>query len=144
MEPGLFASVGAWLRSLSRPRACWHPATSPGLLRYLRMHGDDLPLGAMARLVAGAAQLAGFDDLAHAAAAVAEAGDGPGTQDARALYDFGYACIERGAGYLAVRPLARALDWRRAPCRCSANSSRPWNTTGSMPAPSPCSSSTSR
>ena len=26
------------------------------------------------------------------------------------LYDFGYACLERGAGYLAVRPLARALD----------------------------------
>ena len=82
----------------------------PGLLRRLRVHGDDLPLGAMARLVAGAAQLAGFDDLAHAAAAVAETGDGPGTQDARALYDFGYACIERGIGYLAVRPLARALE----------------------------------
>ena len=26
------------------------------------------------------------------------------------LYDFGYACLERGAGDLAVRPLARALD----------------------------------
>ena len=26
------------------------------------------------------------------------------------LYDFGYACLERGAGYLAIRPLARALD----------------------------------
>ncbi len=82
----------------------------PGLLRHLRVHGDALPLGEVARLVAGAAQLAGFDDLAQAAAAVAGAGDGPGTQAARVLYDFGYACIERGIGYLAVRPLARALE----------------------------------
>lgn len=26
------------------------------------------------------------------------------------LYDSGYACVERGAGHLAVRPLARALE----------------------------------
>ena len=31
-------------------------------------------------------------------------------EDARALYDFGYACTERGVCYLAVRPLARALE----------------------------------
>ena len=82
----------------------------PGLLRHLRADGEALPLGEVARLVAGAARLAGFDDLAQAAAAVAGGGDGSGTQDALALYDFGYACIERGAGYLAVRPLARALE----------------------------------
>ena len=82
----------------------------PGLLRQLRAHGGALPLGEVARLVAGAARLAGFDDLAQAAAAAAEAGDGCGPRDARVLYDFGYACLERGAGYLAVRPLARALD----------------------------------
>jgi hypothetical protein len=82
----------------------------PGLLRHLRWHGEALPLGEVARLVAGAARLAGFDDLAQAAAAAAEPGDGSSRQDARALYDFGYACIERGAGYLAVRPLARALE----------------------------------
>ena len=59
--------------------------------------------------MAGAARLAGFDDLAQAAAAVA--GRGPRRpEDARALYDFGYACMERGVGYLAVRPLARALE----------------------------------
>jgi hypothetical protein len=81
-----------------------------GLLRHLRVHGEALPLGEVARLVAAAARLAGFDDLAQAAAAVAEGGDGAGTQDARALYDFGYTCIERGGGYLAVRPLARALE----------------------------------
>jgi tetratricopeptide (TPR) repeat protein len=81
----------------------------PGLLRYLRADGDALPLGEVARLVAGAARQARFDDLAQAAAAV-EGGDGAGTQDVRALYDFGYACTERGASYLAVRPLARALE----------------------------------
>ena len=80
-----------------------------GLLRYLRAGGEELPLGEVARLVAGAARLAGFDDLAQAAAAAA-GGDGAGTKDARVLYDFGYACTERGVGYLAVRPLARALD----------------------------------
>jgi hypothetical protein len=83
----------------------------PGLLRYLRVHAGALPLGELARLAAEAARLAGFDDLAQAAAAVAAADgkDGSGTQ-ARLLYDFGYACLERGAAYLAVRPLARALE----------------------------------
>jgi hypothetical protein len=80
----------------------------PGLLRYLRAEGDALPLGEVARLVAAGAQLAGFDDLAQAATAVAGGEDG--TRDARALYDFGYACTDRGASYLAVRPLARALE----------------------------------
>ncbi len=81
-----------------------------GLLRYLHARGGALPLGEVARLVAEAARLAGFDDLAQAAAAVAGGGDGSSLRDARVLYDFGYACLERGAGYLAVRPLARALD----------------------------------
>jgi hypothetical protein len=81
----------------------------PGLLRYLRTDGESLPLGEVARLVAEAARLAGLDDLAQAAAA-AEGRDGSGTQDVRALHDFGYACLDRGAGYLAVRPLARALE----------------------------------
>jgi len=82
----------------------------PGLLRYLRGHGEALPLGEVARLVAAAARLAGFDDLAQAAAAVAEGGDDSGPGNVRALYDFGYACLERGAAHLAVRPLARALE----------------------------------
>jgi hypothetical protein len=82
----------------------------PGLLRHLRAHGEALPLGEVAQLVARAARLADFDDLARAAAAVAEGGDGSGPGDVRALYDFGYACIERGIGHLAVRPLARALE----------------------------------
>jgi hypothetical protein len=40
----------------------------PGLLRHLRVRGKALPLGEVARLVAGAARLAEFDDLAQAAA----------------------------------------------------------------------------
>jgi hypothetical protein len=81
-----------------------------GLMLHLRASGDVLPLGEVARLVAGAARLAGFDDLAQAAAAVASDEDGAGTQDPLALYGFCYACIERGACHLAVRPLARALE----------------------------------
>lgn len=38
----------------------------PGLLRHLRAHGEALPLGEVARLVTGAARLAGLDDLAQA------------------------------------------------------------------------------
>jgi hypothetical protein len=38
-----------------------------------------------------------------------------------ALWSFGYACVEHGGGYLAVRLLARALDWYRAPHGCSAS-----------------------
>jgi hypothetical protein len=81
----------------------------PGLLRFLRRDGDELPLGQVIQLVAGAARLAGFDDLAQAAVAV-RGGDCSGTREAQALYGFGFACLERGAGYLAIRPLARALD----------------------------------
>src|ERR1700683_2469628 len=80
-----------------------------GLLRLLRTGGGELPLGQVVQLVAGAAQIAGFDDLAQAAAAVA-GGDCSGTREAQALYGFGVACLDRGAGYLAIRPLARALD----------------------------------
>jgi hypothetical protein len=82
-----------------------------GLLRYLRADGDALPLGEVAALVAGAGRLAGFDDLAQAAAAVAAGGYGPSTGDVvAALFLFGYTCMEHGAGYLAIRPLARALE----------------------------------
>jgi hypothetical protein len=102
--------VWAWLGNLRRRRACWSLGDIPGLLRYLRGHDGALPLAEVARLVAGAARLAGFDDLALAAAAAANDEDGCGAQDARVLYDFGFACLERRAGYLAVRPLALALE----------------------------------
>ena len=80
-----------------------------GLLRYLRTDGDALPLEAVAALVAEAGRLAGFDDLARAAAAVAGGGGGSGAGDPVALLVFGCACLERGVGYLTIRPLARAL-----------------------------------
>jgi hypothetical protein len=93
----------------------------PGLFRLLRAGGEALPLAQVARLVAGAAQLARFDDLVQAAAMVAGDGNGSGPQDALALYNFGYACTEQGASYLAVRPLVAALeqDGQHAPpLRC--------------------------
>jgi hypothetical protein len=79
-----------------------------GLLRFLRTGGEELPLGQVIQLVAGAAQIAGFDDLTQAATAVV-GGDCSGTREAQALYNFGFACLEHGAGYLAIRPLALAL-----------------------------------
>lgn len=109
---GDVAPGARWNTGGERPEAQGLLASGdiPGLLRYLRADRGALPLGEVARLVAQAARLAGFDDLAQAAATAAGDGDGPGPRDARVLYDFGYACLDRGAGYLAVRPLARALD----------------------------------
>lgn len=85
----------------------------PGALRELRSFaaqgeavGDHL--GELARVVARAAAVSGFDDLATAGTALAEHPDRP-----RALYDFGYACVERGVSYLAVPALREAL--RQAP-----------------------------
>jgi hypothetical protein len=84
----------------------------PGLLRLLRAQGETLPLEQVAQLVEGAAQAAGFDDLQQAAAALAalHADTSPPGDALAALWRFGYACLEHGAGYLAVRPLARALE----------------------------------
>jgi hypothetical protein len=84
----------------------------PELLHLLRAQGEALPLSEVARLVERAARVAGFDDLQRAAAAVAALdADGSGPGDAMAaLWWFGYACMEYGAGYLAVRPLTRALE----------------------------------
>ncbi|MBL1104125.1 hypothetical protein JK361_05810 [Streptomyces sp. 5-8] len=76
----------------------------PGALRRLRAAGEDQPLGEVARVVARAAGSAGFDDLADASAALAAA-----PEDPRALYGFGYACVERGVPYLAVPALREAL-----------------------------------
>jgi len=94
---------------LEKGRALLAAGDISGLLRHLRVRGQDLPLGEVAQLVAGAARLAEFDDLAQAAAAVAGSDAGSG-DSARLLFDYGYACIERGIHYLAVRPLTRALE----------------------------------
>ncbi|ELS50688.1 tetratricopeptide repeat protein [Streptomyces viridochromogenes] len=80
----------------------------PGALCQLRQGVDGGPLGEVALVVARAAGAAGFDDLHAAATALAAR-----PEQARALYDFGYACIERGVPYLAIPALREALN--RAP-----------------------------
>lgn len=96
--------------AIAEARALLASGDLPGLLRYLRADGGALPLGGVAGLVAEAAGLAGFDDLARAAAAVSGGGDGAGLPEPYALWHYGYLCLERGVGYLAIRPLARALE----------------------------------
>ncbi|MFJ4467176.1 tetratricopeptide repeat protein [Streptomyces sp. NPDC089424] len=76
----------------------------PGALRQLRQGTDDLPLDELALVVARAAGSAGFDDLRTAADSLAAR-----PEKAQALYDFGYACIERGVPYLAIPALRLAL-----------------------------------
>ena len=76
----------------------------PGALRKLRACAESAPLGEIAQVTGRAAEAAGFDDLRDAAARVV--GD---SEDGRALYDFGYACIERGVGYLAIPALREVV-----------------------------------
>ncbi|MBE1537266.1 hypothetical protein [Actinomadura algeriensis] len=90
----------------------------PGLIRHLRANAEKMELQELARLTEGAAAASGFDDLREAAAAVAGTGGRlgrlrpggrrpPGAQE---LYDFGYACVERGVPTLAVPALRAALE----------------------------------
>ncbi|MBQ1088542.1 hypothetical protein [Streptomyces sp. B93] len=76
----------------------------PGALRHLRTGTESLPLDEVALVVGRAAGTAGFDDLRQAATALAAR-----PENARALYDFGYACIERGLPHLAVPALREVL-----------------------------------
>ncbi|GHA30884.1 MULTISPECIES: hypothetical protein [Streptomyces] len=76
----------------------------PGALRQVRAAREDQPLDEVALVVARAAGSAGFGDLADASAALAAA-----PEDPRALYDFGYACVERGVPDLAIPALRAAL-----------------------------------
>src|SRR3954454_16595358 len=80
-----------------------------GLIRHLRTNGDQLPLTDVARVLRAGAQVSGFDDLAEAAADVVTADADP-TERAQALFDFGYACVERGIAFLAIRPLSAAVE----------------------------------
>ncbi|MFS0697432.1 hypothetical protein [Streptomyces nitrosporeus] len=75
----------------------------PGALRGLRQAAS-APLGEVALVVERAAREAGFDDLRQAAGALAAH---PGR--VRPLYDYGYACVERGVSYLAIPALREAL-----------------------------------
>ncbi|GAB2572272.1 hypothetical protein GCM10027168_01270 [Streptomyces capparidis] len=87
--------------------AAWRLARSgdvSGAMRELRLHGPGLPPADVAPLVGRVAALAGMDDLAAASGALAAAPGRP-----RELYEYGYACVERGASFLAVPALAEAL-----------------------------------
>ncbi|MGI5227751.1 tetratricopeptide repeat protein [Actinoallomurus sp. CA-142502] len=75
-----------------------------GAMRSLRLTANELPIGELARVTGRAAEMMGFGDLAEASSALAADPDRP-----QALYEFGYACIERGAGYLAIPALSAAL-----------------------------------
>ncbi|MFJ9820143.1 hypothetical protein ACIRU3_33720 [Streptomyces sp. NPDC101151] len=76
----------------------------PGALRQLRVAGEEQPLAEVALVVGRAAREAGFDDLAQAATALAADSEQP-----RALFEFGYACIERRVSYLAIPALRETL-----------------------------------
>ena len=82
----------------------------PGVMRFLRVEGDSLPLAAVARLVAGVGQAAGATDLALAAEAVGGGEDGSCPEHFPALFRYGYACVEYEAPFLAIRPLEQALE----------------------------------
>jgi len=96
--------------SLEQARGLLASGDVAGLLRYLRAKQDGLSLREVAGLVAEAARLAGFDDLEQAAMLVAACAGGSPGDELAALWAFGYACLEHHADYLAVRPLARALE----------------------------------
>ncbi|MFB8118638.1 hypothetical protein ACFC51_22515 [Streptomyces sp. NPDC055962] len=75
----------------------------PGALRALRQV-PAAPLEQVASVVGCAAEASGFGDLAEAAGALARH---PGR--VQSLYDYGYACVERGVPYLAIPALREAL-----------------------------------
>jgi len=82
---------------------CLDGGDIPGALRALRQ-ASAAPLGEVAVVVGRAAEAAGFDDLRKAATELAAHPD-----RAQALYDYGYACVERGVPYLAVPALREAV-----------------------------------
>ncbi|MFD6279801.1 hypothetical protein ACFWFI_30190 [Streptomyces sp. NPDC060209] len=88
---------------LASARECLDQGDVPGALRELRQ-APSAPLGEVAGVVGRAAGAAGFDDLQKAATALAAH---PGR--VRPLYDYGYACVERGVPYLAIPALREAL-----------------------------------
>ncbi|MFG2015992.1 tetratricopeptide repeat protein [Actinomadura geliboluensis] len=89
---------------MSDARALLESGDIAGLIRHLRFNADGMELREIARLMEGAAELSGFDDLRDAARAMAR------EQGPQQLYDFGYACIERGIPFLAIPPLRRAVE----------------------------------
>ncbi|MEU8122282.1 hypothetical protein AB0C21_26550 [Spirillospora sp. NPDC049024] len=89
---------------MSEARELLESGDISGLIRHLRFNADAMEPAEVARLMEGAAAVSGFDDMREAAAALAA------RQEPQQLYDFGYACIERGVAFLAVPALRRALE----------------------------------
>ncbi|MEU9046952.1 MULTISPECIES: hypothetical protein [unclassified Kitasatospora] len=81
-------------------------------MRELRSVARDLPAAQVAPLVERLAADGGFDDLVDAARALAAKPTHPD-----ALYRYGYACVGRGASFLAVPALTEALRAAEAPRR---------------------------
>ncbi|MFI5979507.1 hypothetical protein ACIBEA_01385 [Streptomyces sp. NPDC051555] len=79
----------------------------PGAVRALRPHAETASPADLAKATRVLADAAGFTDLALAAKAAAKK-----PRDPQVLYDFGYACVERGVSFLAVAPLRHALAIR--------------------------------
>ncbi|MFJ7250330.1 hypothetical protein ACIQWA_37625 [Kitasatospora sp. NPDC098652] len=88
---------------------------SQGSMRVLRSAADRVPPAEVAPLVARLAQGAGFEDLAQASTALAAR---PG--EVERLYDYGYACVERGIDAVAVPALREALRLVQAPPAAAA------------------------
>ena len=80
-----------------------------GLLRHLRVDGEQVPLPDFVRVLGEAARSMGFEAMVTAADRVREAGDDSEAQ-AVALYEFGFECIEHGVAFLAIRPLREAAE----------------------------------
>jgi hypothetical protein len=72
----------------------------------LRYVAGRAPLPDVVALVGRAGAAAGFADLASASDAVVA-----DPANAQALYDLGYACVERGISTIAVPVLEAALEW---------------------------------
>lgn|GEM_PF-2954358 len=79
-----------------------------GLIRHLRVDGEALPMPEFVRVLRGAARSMGFDAMATAADRVLAAGGDDVEEQAVALYEFGYECVEHGIAFLAIRPLREA------------------------------------
>jgi hypothetical protein len=98
------------LAAIEAARAAAADGDAAGTIRALRALPERLLLAdrdtfaSVAGLVAAAARAADFRDLAEAADGARSRPD-----DAHALYSYGYSCVERGVGYLAVPVLTRAL-----------------------------------
>ena len=88
---------------MSEARTLLENGDIAGLIRHLRFNAETMELEEIGRLMEGAAARMGFDDMREAAAEMAA------RQEPQELYDFGYACVERGVAFLAIPALRAAV-----------------------------------